>query len=374
MVRLMNLVAIALFIIMAVILVKYQLVCEVTIDGEKLGYITDKEKFEQSVSDMINKEEENKLYTTIANMPKYNLVFVEKTEEAKEEEVLAKIQERSETTYKLYAVTINGKKKATIANLEEAEKLVKDLNKKYKKETDTKIGIVEVITTDNKKGVKTVKKAKADIIKNLDKQAKNTVTTSSKATVTTRSAVNTIKTASTSKNNTTSSSVKVATNSNKSENNQSVKKTESTNKKTTTTKSTKNTKVASLNGVKLTVKPVSGVITSRFGSRESIRNHGHSGLDIGAPKGRKIKAAASGTVIFAGYSGGYGNVVKISHGSGIKTYYAHCSKLYVKKGQKVSAGDVIAAVGSTGNSTGNHLHFEVVKNGVSVNPQNYLYK
>ena len=107
---------------------------------------------------------------------------------------------------------------------------------------------------------------------------------------------------------------------------------------------------------------------------ESIRSSGHSGLDIAAPKGTKIKVAASGTVTFSGYSGGYGNVVKVSHGNGIMTYYAHCSALYVKKGQTVTAGDVIAAVGSTGNSTGNHLHFEVVKNGVSLNPQYYLYK
>ena len=137
---------------------------------------------------------------------------------------------------------------------------------------------------------------------------------------------------------------------------------------------TSTTKVVSLNGVKLTVTPVSGTITSRFGNQESIRSSAHSGLDIGAPKGTPIKAAASGTVIFSGYSGGYGNVVKISHGNGIVTYYAHCSKLYVEKGDKVSAGDKIAAVGSTGRSTGNHLHFEVVKNGTSVNPQHYLYK
>lgn len=327
--RLINIVAIALFIMMAVILIKYKLVCEVTVDGESLGYITDKEQFEQSVNDIINKEEENKLYTTIAKMPEYTLTFVDKTEETRDEEILAKIEESSETTYKLYAVTVDGKEKATIANLEEAENLVKELNKKYEEKLNTKIAIVEVITTDNEKDVTTVKTAKADITNELDKQVekKTTVTTSSKTT--------------------TSSS---------------------------TNQSTTSTKVASLNGVKLTVTPVSGTITSRFGNRESIRSNEHSGLDIAAPKGTAIKAAASGTVIFAGYSGGYGNVVKISHGNGIQTYYAHCSKLYVSTGDKVSAGDKIAAVGSTGNSTGNHLHFEVVKNGVSLNPQNYLYK
>ena len=126
-------------------------------------------------------------------------------------------------------------------------------------------------------------------------------------------------------------------------------------------------------GVYLEVTPVSGIITSRFGNRESIRSYGHTGLDIAAPGGTPIRAAADGTVSFSGYSGGYGYVVKISHGNGIETYYAHCSELYVSSGEKIEAGDVIAAVGSTGNSTGDHLHFEVVVDGTEIDPQNYLY-
>ena len=338
----MNIVAIALFIIMAVILIKFKIVCEVTANGEKLGYITDKEKFEQSVSGIINKKEDNKLYTTIENMPEYNLVFVSRDEETNDEEVLAKLEESSETTYKLYAVTIDGKEKATVKNLDEAENLVAELKKEYKDKSSKKIAIVDVITTDRNKDVSTIQVAKASITDELDK-----------------SVVKVARTASTTKKVTSRGS------------SSTTKRTTST--KTSKGKTTKKTTSTSLNGVKLTVKPVSGIITSRFGSRESIRSSGHSGLDIATKKGTNIKAAAGGTVLFAGYSGAYGNVVKISHGSGIKTYYAHCSKLYVKTGDTVSAGDVIAAVGSTGRSTGNHLHFEVVKNGVYVNPQNYLY-
>ena len=180
----MNLVAIALFIIMADILIKFKLVCEVTANGEKLGYIADKERFEQSVNDMINKEEDNKLYTTIANMPEYHLTFIDKAEETKDEEILAKIEASSETTYKLYAVTVEGKEKVKLSNLEEAENLVKELNEKYKNQLSKQIGIVEVITTDNQKDVTTVKVAEANITKELDK-AKTTVkttTTSSKST------------------------------------------------------------------------------------------------------------------------------------------------------------------------------------------------
>jgi len=72
--------------------------------------------------------------------------------------------------------------------------------------------------------------------------------------------------------------------------------------------------------------------------------------------------------------GGYGNLIVINHGNNIQTYYAHCSKLYAKVGDEVEAGDVIAAVGTTGNSSGNHLHFEIRKNGSALNPQKYTYK
>lgn len=130
---------------------------------------------------------------------------------------------------------------------------------------------------------------------------------------------------------------------------------------------------ASVNGVYLAQKPISGVITSRFGSRESIRSYPHNGLDIAAPYGTKIKAACDGKVTFSGYKGSYGNLIIVDCGNGVQIYYGHCSKLYAKVGDTVKAGDVIGAVGSTGNSTGNHLHFEIKVNGVSVNPQNYIY-
>ena len=118
------------------------------------------------------------------------------------------------------------------------------------------------------------------------------------------------------------------------------------------------------------MKPVDGTITSRFGRRSRGL---HTGLDIANSKGTPIKAAAAGVVTYAGYKGSYGYMVVISHGNGVETYYAHCSRLYVSAGDTVSQGAVIAAVGSTGNSTGPHLHLEVRVNGVAKNPQNYIY-
>ncbi len=98
----------------------------------------------------------------------------------------------------------------------------------------------------------------------------------------------------------------------------------------------------------------------------------HKGLDLCAPKGTSIFAVASGTVTYSGWKNGYGYMVIIDHGDGKVTKYAHASSLCVQRGERVSAGQVIARVGSTGNSTGNHLHFEVVVNGVNHNPAPYL--
>ena len=311
MIRLINIVAIELFIIMLFVLFKFNLVCEVTIAGESVGYIANKNEFENKVNEIINKEEEAKLYTTITNMPEYKFKLVDKSEQTNEEVILAKIEENSETTYKLYAVTLDGEEKAVLASLEEAEKIVDEMTEKYEDDLELDIGITNIITTD-KKDESTVKVAKATLNKNIEEK---------------------------------------------------IEKIEEEIERESHT----------VQGVYLEVTPVSGIITSRFGNRESIRSYGHTGLDIAAPGGTPIRAAADGTVSFSGYSGGYGYVVKISHGNGIETYYAHCSELYVSSGEKIEAGDVIAAVGSTGNSTGNHLHFEVVVDGTEIDPQNYLY-
>lgn len=121
------------------------------------------------------------------------------------------------------------------------------------------------------------------------------------------------------------------------------------------------------------VRPVTGgTITSRYGARSSIRSGPHTGLDIALSKGTPIVACNAGTVKFAGTKGSYGKLVIITHENGSESWYGHCSKLYVTEGQQVEAGEKIAAVGSTGNSTGPHLHFEIRINGKTVNPQNYM--
>lgn len=113
-----------------------------------------------------------------------------------------------------------------------------------------------------------------------------------------------------------------------------------------------------------------GLITSRYGTRS---RGFHTGLDLAGSTGSPVYASDGGTVSFAGWSGGYGKVIKINHGNGYETYYAHLSSINVSNGQKVAKGEMIGRVGNTGNSTGPHLHFEIRLNGRTLNPANYIY-
>ncbi len=122
--------------------------------------------------------------------------------------------------------------------------------------------------------------------------------------------------------------------------------------------------------------PVKGVITSGFG----MRNHpilrgrrAHKGLDMAAPTGTEIFAPGAGTVVFSGRKNGYGNTIIVDHGYGYTTLYGHCSRLLVEEGAMVTRGDVIALVGSTGRSTGPHLHYEVRINGTHMNPSAFIF-
>lgn len=302
-IRWINLIAIAIFIIMTMVFFKYKIVCKVSLAGEQIGYVANQKTFEAKIEKMINNKEENIAFIDIEVLPEYELTLLSNSTELNEEEVLAKVEEASKVTYKLYAVTLDGKEKSIVNSLEEAEQIVADMKEEYEESVHFTIGIHEIYT-ENPEEYKTVniEVAEAEVSEELQE-----------------------------------------------------------------------IEDASVNGVYLAQKPVSGIITSRFGSRESIRSYAHTGLDIAAPYGTPIKAAAKGNVKWSGYKGSYGNLVIIDCGNGVEMYYGHCSKLYATVGEEVEPGDVIGAVGSTGNSTGNHLHFEIRVNGTQVNPQNYIY-
>lgn len=307
-------IAVGFIFIVAIVLLKYKPGYKVTISGEEVGYITNKQQFEELVNnEILNPEDINIAYVDIAEMPQYQFLLIKNTEETKEGEIFEKIQKMAVTTYKMYAITLNNENMTYVSTREEAEEIITKIKEEQgSKLEEINIGMQVVYTKDSLETQNTVEVASA------------IHTTESELT----------------------------------------KKVEEQQK----------IKSATLDGVYFSVRPVSGTITSRFGANESIRDHTHKGMDIAAPNGTAIKAAAEGTVTYSGWMGGYGNLIILSHGNGIQTYYGHCSKLNVAKGTTVNAGDVIALVGSTGNSTGNHLHFEIRKNGEQINPQKYLYK
>lgn len=125
----------------------------------------------------------------------------------------------------------------------------------------------------------------------------------------------------------------------------------------------------------LFIWPAKGNVSSRYGWRGSVFGSGadfHSGIDIAAPAGRAVVSAMEGEVIYAGWMGGYGKTLVIGHEDGFATLYGHCSQLAVKKGDRVSSGQLISYVGSTGRSTGSHLHFEIRKDNRPLDPLSLL--
>ncbi|MDO5625669.1 MAG: M23 family metallopeptidase [Pseudomonadota bacterium] len=122
--------------------------------------------------------------------------------------------------------------------------------------------------------------------------------------------------------------------------------------------------------------PHEGPLSSGFGNRANPftgrGSESHGGLDFKGNTGDPIQSTASGTVTFAGWQGGYGNLVEVTHGHGYRTLYAHLSRIDVKKGQKISGGHVVGQLGSTGRSTGPHLHYEVQLRGERLSPEQFL--
>ena len=311
------------FIIIGITAFFYHPTYEVSLNGEVIGYTGNKSELQEKVNKHISaKEEKNVAFIQVDAMPTYKLCLLKKDIVLNDDEIFSKITNDGTTYYKYYAITEKKKEKVYVGTFKEAEEIVAKLKKKDSANKGD-IGIVEKYDPKIKDFT--------SVEKSVSKLYEKKVVYTAEANYTSYAAPSA----------SNYSSVK------------SAKKVEL--------------------GVAL-IKPVSGIVWSRYGSNDSVRSHAHSGLDIAASKGTPIKAAAAGTVTYAGNANdGYGNYVILSHGNGVQTLYAHCSSLNVKKGQKVSQGELIAKVGSTGNSTGPHLHLEVRKNGVTYNPQNYVY-
>lgn len=318
---------IAAFLMVGAIAFLYKPTYSVFINGEQVGYTENKATLQEKINNYIENGEEgqsNVAFVQVENLPEYKLCLLKKNIVTNDDEIFSKIQEQGITYYRYYAILENQEEKLYVANFEEAEKVVNGLKEKNSTNINN-ISILEKYETDVKDFI-----TSEEAISKLYVEPVKTVTVAK-----------------------TSNSTKYASSG-----------------KVNTSYKTSSSKVNL--GISL-IRPISGTITSRFGVSSSVRSSRHTGLDISASKGTPIKAAASGTVTFSGYKGSYGKMLVISHGNGVQTYYAHCSALYAKVGQTVAQGQKIAAVGSTGNSTGPHLHLEVRVNGVAYNPQNYVY-
>lgn len=310
--KIFSIMAIAFGLIIAIILIKYRPIYEVTISGQKIGYVESKSEIEERIqSEIIEMEGKNIDFVSIDDMPNYELKLVSKTQETNEDEIMVALTEEATVIYKYYAVILNNEAQAFVDNIEEAEQTVNQIKENHQGDTiQLDLQITENYTENlDEIGIETVQVAQAQVEQKVSALIEED----------------------------------------------------------------EKSKMPKINGVILAVTPVQGKITSRYGSVSSVRSGAHTGTDIACSKGTDIHVVSTGTVTFAQRDGSYGNLIKVDHGNGVETWYAHCDKLYAKVGQTVNAGDVIAAVGSTGNSTGPHLHLEIRVNGQTVNPQKYLY-
>lgn len=311
--KLFSIMAVSFGIIIAIILLKFKPIYKVTLKGKEIGYVKNETELEERIQqEIINMEGNNIDFVSLDEMPNYELKLVSKTQETNEEQILLALKENAKIMYKYYAVILNNETIGLVENIEEAEQAVKEIKEEHKNDTIQ----LELSVTEN-------------YTENIDEINLETV---------------------------------------------QIAQAQVEEKVAVLIKQDERSKMPTINGILLAVTPVQGNVTSRFGVVSSIRSGAHTGTDICCPIGTPIKAVAKGTVTFAQKSGAYGNLIKISHGNGVETWYAHCKELYATVGQAIDEGDVIAVVGMTGNTTGPHLHLEIRVNGTAINPQNYLYK
>ena len=316
-VKLISLIVIALVLIIAAVIFIYKPIYSVSLGGEFIGYCDDKGELQTRINEyMKTGEGENVAFVQVDELPEYKMCLLKKGIVTNDDEIFEKVKSTGITYYKYYDIEEREEEKVYVSEFYEAEEIINKLKEK---------------DSSNKEDLNIIEKYETSL-----------ADFTSVEDAVTKLYVEPVKVV-------TASKTSVARVSNS----------------TANTSST----VVPL-GITLS-NPVSGTISSRYGRRWGTM---HKGLDIAAPYGTPVKAAAAGTVTQAGWnSGGYGYLVVISHGNGVETYYGHCSSIAVTKGTKVSAGQVVSYVGSTGDSTGNHLHFEIRVNGVTQNPENYVY-
>jgi murein DD-endopeptidase MepM/ murein hydrolase activator NlpD len=342
------LLALAIIFILGIINLIYRQTYSVSLNGQVIGYTKNKAELQEKINKYVKSGDgDGVAFVELSEMPVFTANLLKRNVQTNDDEIFSKIIESGTSYYKYYVITEGNEEKAYTDDFKTADEAVKELKNKGSENADS-LGIIEkykpvVNSKVEQNGLnedKVEEKAKSEIKISSKDECVNMLYK--------QKAQNTVKNIKSTRNSGAYKDI-----------------------------GTQIVKVASVPtnlGVSL-VQPVTGTISSRFGYRS---RDNHKGLDIAAPRGTAIKAACEGTVIYSGWGtsaySGYGNVVVVKSGSSVSIIYGHCSALYVKTGQTVAQGQVIAAVGSTGLSTGNHLHFEIRYNGKAVNPQNYIYK
>ena len=323
-VRLILLLLIGACLIGAILYFLYKPTYAVYLDGELVGYTDEKKELQDKINLYIKSGDGKEVaFYEIDSMPEYEEVYSKKDVTSNDEEIFDTVIAKGTPYYKQYAILVDKEEKYYVSSYDEAEEVINELKKKKSTNIKEITYSVKYSSDEKQKETKTSKIVSKLYKKPVEKKKVSTTNYYSSGGGNIRTGANI-------------SFSKVAL------------------------------------GVSLK-RPISGTISSRFGSRSSVRSSIHTGLDIAARLGTPIKAAAGGTVVHAGWKGSLGKLIVISHGNGVQTYYAHCNSIGVSAGQKVSQGEVIGKVGSTGNSTGPHLHLEIRVNGVAYNPQNWLY-
>ena len=309
---------------------KFKFVYMVEMGGVELGLVNDKDKFEKDVKDTLENLEEPVVSAKLQENPKYSLRLVDKDDiDVDDNYVFAKVEEKIEKTYRYYNIKEDDKLLAKVSTKEERDNLLKELEE-GKQVKDLKVEEEEtkeyyIISYDEAKQLASTN------VDNIENEKRS----------------------------------KLAKEKIEKRNTNIVKNI----RKGGTVSASSSSNASAMLGSLSFRRPLN---SSRV-SAGYLGYPGHRGIDFPSPQGTPVMAAESGTVTTVLYSNkSYGNRVIIDHGNGISTLYGHNSSISVSLGQKVSKGQTIAGVGSTGRSTGNHVHFEIRINGKPINPTSYV--
>ena len=338
-----KIILLSIIFLVLVILIKYKPVYLVTLSGKTLGYVTEKSELENKINEYINTREGTVALIDIKVMPEYTLDLVSKDEETKENDILEEVEKTAVITYKTYGVTVNGEVKTEVDTEAKALEIINNLGQDVEEGVDFELGYTEIYTV-----------------------GENTFASEDEAI----GIVSEIKTAKVTEYEEEQARIAAE----KAAAKEAARKAAAAKATYTSTSTTISGSYGNVNGISIS-NPLKGsaLITSRFGERSSSRSSSHTGLDLATSLVTSIYPIASETVVTASYQGSYGNMIVIDHGNGVQSYYAHCNSINVGVGSSVTTDTIIGTVGSTGNSTGPHLHLEIRINGVAYNPQNYLY-